>query len=309
MSTSFIPPEWGKSLAETIFPDVQTTMNLFGIHLRTVSTDWQYPIHDHPQYEINYVLQGQQLMTVGSQSYVQQEGDLMILSPGTSHSSRTIDGQSFTYFCIHFDIDDRLFLSLLERLNQVIFRQSSAVAQALRPHLIKIAQPINHTDEHIITRRMRLQAAVFELFGVLWEAISNEAAGLAPASYAHVEMAHQIAARLQGIANRNIAQLEATSDSHYGIDDIAAELGISPSHCNRIFHQVFAISPRSYLSNLVLHKSKLLLSDQRMSIQDIASILGYRDIAHFSRQFKRWSGISPSHYRKNQMVMPSECKA
>ncbi|MBW7462169.1 helix-turn-helix domain-containing protein, partial [Paenibacillus sepulcri] len=31
----------------------------------------------------------------------------------------------------------------------------------------------------------------------------------------------------------------------------------------------------------------------------ISSVLGYRDIAHFSRQFKRWSGVSPSDYRQS----------
>jgi len=89
------------------------------------------------------------------------------------------------------------------------------------------------------------------------------------------------------------------SASHYGIDDIAAELGISTSHCNRVFKQVFGQSPRAMLSEMVLHEAKILLGNPALSIQNIAVMLGYKDIAHFSRQFKRWSGISPSRYRQD----------
>lgn len=309
MSTSFISPEWGLSVSEIVCPDVQTSVNLLGINLREVSRDWECPSHAHHQYEINYVLQGTQQLKIGEYSYVQQAGDLVILPPGIPHMSRSISDRSLVYVCIHFEMNDRVFLSLLERTNQLILRKNSLAARQIEPCIMKLVQAAELEGQHMITRRIRLQAASFELFGVLWEILLDEAAQASPSTYAHMELAHQIAARLQGIVNRNITQVTQRPESHYGIDDIAAELGISPSHCNRIFHQVFAISPRSYLSNLVLHKSKLLLADPHMSIQDIATTLGYRDIAHFSRQFKRWSGISPSHYRKNHLHMNQPLEA
>ncbi|MNJ02399.1 DNA-binding transcriptional regulator AraC [compost metagenome] len=48
----------------------------------------------------------------------------------------------------------------------------------------------------------------------------------------------------------------------------------------------------------MLHEAKVLLDDPRLSISHISGILGYRDIAHFSRQFKRWYGKSPREYRE-----------
>lgn len=58
MVAAFEPPVPGQSLSETIIPDVKTTLNLFGMHLRKVSGEWDYPQHAHPQYEFNYVLEG-----------------------------------------------------------------------------------------------------------------------------------------------------------------------------------------------------------------------------------------------------------
>ncbi|MFE1971227.1 helix-turn-helix domain-containing protein, partial [Acinetobacter baumannii] len=42
-----------------------------------------------------------------------------------------------------------------------------------------------------------------------------------------------------------------------------------------------------------------LLSRTDYSLEQIADELGYSDVANFSRAFKRWSGRSPSNWRKD----------
>lgn len=245
MVAAFEPPVPGQSLSETIIPDVKTTLNLFGMHLRKVSGEWDYPQHAHPQYEFNYVLEGEQQLTVNNHSYLQRAGDLVLLRPGDIHSSRSGNGGSFTYFCIHFDIDDKLFISLLSRLNHVLFTSESNVAHRLGPLLSRLVEISTSGSGSItISQRMRLQSAVFELFAQLWEVFSLEADNSSPGTYERMELAHQIRSRLQGLVYQQFKQ-EVPYDSHYGVDDIAAELGISPSHCYRVFRQVFGLSPAS----------------------------------------------------------------
>lgn len=41
-----------------------------------------------------------------------------------------------------------------------------------------------------------------------------------------------------------------------------------------------------------------LLKSTRLSIQEISNILGYADISHFTRAFKKWVGLTPTIYRK-----------
>jgi AraC-like DNA-binding protein/mannose-6-phosphate isomerase-like protein (cupin superfamily) len=299
MSSSRLPVNPNDAGEEFFFPDVRTTVNLFAIHTRSVGSAWTYPSHEHPQYEINVVLAGEQVMVVDGRSYTQRQGDLMLLRPGIVHSSHS-NGEGFTYFCMHFDIDDKLFLSLLGRLEQVLFPAGGAVAGQIGPalgKLLDLSAPDGTKAGDSVAKRMRIQSAVFELFATLWEAVSSEAAHLPGRGHVQAELAHQIANRLQGRVNQHFGQTRS-AEEHYGIEEISSELGISVSHCNRVFRSVFGMSPRVYLSRLVLHEAKLLLADPQWSVQQIATMLGYGDIAHFSRQFKRWSGQSPTAYRK-----------
>ncbi|KLU55017.1 AraC family transcriptional regulator [Paenibacillus sp. VT-400] len=302
MSSTYLPPTLGESVHEVFYPDVQTTVNLFAIHLRSVGLDWDYPAHEHPQYELNYVTEGEQRMMVNGTLYIQKAGELLLIPPGSVHSSQSHNGKGFTYFCMHFDIDDQLFLSLLARIKQVRFSADSPVTQQIEPVLRKLMSSADDETANTMVQRMQLQSAVFELFGHLWEAVSQEAAQWFTDGQEKIELAHQIRNRLQGLMSQQFKQGHE-SKGHYGIDDIAAELGISSSHCNRVFKQVFGQSPRAVLSQLVLHEAKLLLGNPKLSVQNIAVMLGYKDIAHFSRQFKRWSGMSPSRYRQEQPAL------
>ena len=44
--------------------------------------------------------------------------------------------------------------------------------------------------------------------------------------------------------------------------------------------------------------AKEKLRNSQMPITEIAESLGYSDAAHFTRAFHRWSGVSPSVFRK-----------
>ncbi|BFM16023.1 hypothetical protein R50073_22060 [Maricurvus nonylphenolicus] len=48
-------------------------------------------------------------------------------------------------------------------------------------------------------------------------------------------------------------------------------------------------------------KAEELLGNDEIKITDIAFELGYNDSAHFSRAFKRWSGLSPKQFRQKRL--------
>jgi AraC-like DNA-binding protein len=78
---------------------------------------------------------------------------------------------------------------------------------------------------------------------------------------------------------------------------IAAKLGLSP----RSLQRKLGDSGTSYLEVLervLCSRARSLIGTTRTPIIEIALSLGYSDPAHFSRAFKRWTGATPSAYRK-----------
>ena len=51
------------------------------------------------------------------------------------------------------------------------------------------------------------------------------------------------------------------------------------------------------LNQLRVNRAKALLRDPSLRVHEVAEMVGYADVAHFSKNFKRLTGKSPVAYR------------
>lgn len=291
-----LPTGQANRIWEKYLPDIRTTVELFAMHIREVDSAWSYPSHEHLHYEINYVIDGEQITTINGQRYVQKPGDILLIRPCSPHFSSVGSGNGMTYFCLHFIVEDKFFLPLLDKVNDVLYPVESPFATSLRPsieRLIDLARTVNE-DNVSVSHRLLAQSAVLKLMSEIGEHL--------PALDADNVGNHsaQLAQRIEEMifSSLNAVRVHGTTlDHRTQINQIAKELGIHPSYCNRIFRSVYGVSPRQYMSELVLNHAKTMLGKLELPIEHIATLLGYSDTAQFSRQFKRWTGMSPSEYR------------
>lgn len=87
------------------------------------------------------------------------------------------------------------------------------------------------------------------------------------------------------------------SESH-SIPDIAKGCAMSESCFRRLVNEKTGLSPVRYIARQKIVKAKQLLAVDELSVEEIASILGYYDSAHFIKCFKRETGQTPAQYRK-----------
>ena len=78
---------------------------------------------------------------------------------------------------------------------------------------------------------------------------------------------------------------------------VAERLGISTSTLDRRLKEV-GINWQELLDNLRAQLAIEYLSNQEFSVSEIAEKLGFTEIRAFQRRFKRWTGMTPSNYRK-----------
>jgi transcriptional regulator GlxA family with amidase domain len=83
-------------------------------------------------------------------------------------------------------------------------------------------------------------------------------------------------------------------------DDLANEAGMSSRTFRRRFAAALGASPREYAIGCRIGHAKQMLGATELPIKTIAEQLGYRDVFFFSRQFARFTGISPAAYRRTK---------
>jgi AraC-like DNA-binding protein len=87
------------------------------------------------------------------------------------------------------------------------------------------------------------------------------------------------------------------------VQDFAAEIGLSTRQLHRQYQNRFGISPKTYFSILrFIHAKNLLSTCLDMELSEIALKSNYYDQAHFIKEFKRFSGFTPSVYRKKRLM-------
>lgn len=79
---------------------------------------------------------------------------------------------------------------------------------------------------------------------------------------------------------------------------LASLCGITPEYLRRLFGAAYGCSPVRYINGLKISRAKELLDSGMYSLSEAASLSGYTDMSHFSREFKKSEGISPSKYKK-----------
>ena len=79
------------------------------------------------------------------------------------------------------------------------------------------------------------------------------------------------------------------------MQDIADQLLLNRSYLSRIFRENTSISIQSYLTNTRLQAARSLIL-QKYTIAQAGAMVGYSDIASFSRAFKNYYKISPKQY-------------
>ncbi len=75
---------------------------------------------------------------------------------------------------------------------------------------------------------------------------------------------------------------------------------ISYAYMCKLFKKEMKVSPKKYIIDKRIDYARTLLSTDYYSVEEVAEMCGYRDTKHFSSEFKRICGISPSEYRKKR---------
>ena len=84
-----------------------------------------------------------------------------------------------------------------------------------------------------------------------------------------------------------------------GVEQIAAEMGTSPSSLTRIFRRCAGRTPAAELRRIRIRKVKTFLRTTDFTLEHIADLTGFSHASHLLHVFREQEGISPTEWRRN----------
>lgn len=103
--------------------------------------------------------------------------------------------------------------------------------------------------------------------------------------------------------DRALSLMQKSVRDHLTVEDIAWKLGLSDEHFIRIFRKEVRMTPHQYFTRLKIEGASGLLMSTDKSVGEISEWFGFENQFHFSRIFKKCTGISPLEYRKTYLQL------
>lgn len=92
--------------------------------------------------------------------------------------------------------------------------------------------------------------------------------------------------------------LHATFSNPPSLDDMAKTVGVHPVHLARVFRKFQHCTTGEYIRQLRVEHARQRMLSTRESLVEIALSSGFADQTHFSKSFKRVTGMTPSAFRR-----------
>ena len=256
-----------------------------------------YAYHDHDFAEVTFILSGKGKYYVEGTTYDVSAGDIIMCNPSVKHHNIVVNEKEPT---VEAFVGFTNFQFKNMPPNSIVFRDGSYIMHSsteLKQEMSKIIwdmveeQEACHVGKYFMLKSYLMRMLLLIYREIAGEESKDNQAGCNFESYNKNYVVKKIVTYL----NENYA-------SKISLDQIARNMYLSPVYISKIFKEETGESPINYLIKIRLEKARdILVSGEAGSIKHIANSVGYDDVYHFSKLFKKYYGISPLYYKKNMV--------
>ncbi len=224
-----------------------------------------------------YIISGEAKIYNGDDFVIAKEGSVIVFPPNKKYKHSSDDKAPISYLWAHFTGSDAL--NILNRYN------------------IKLYPTINKTKgENRISNRFQ---KLFEGFAKNDNFRDYDLSSMLDRVLIEIGRAISNEQSEKSLYAKSIRYINEFYSSSIKITDLAKMENVSMTTYNLHFKEQIGMSPTKYILSLRMHSAMELLESSKLPIREISSMCGYDDFNFFTKVFKKFTGKSPSAYRKN----------
>ncbi len=238
-------------------------MNL--IISRTEKGIKEYPFHKHSDYEISYCLGKKGVLKANGKEHSFYEGNIIVVPPGTTHSSVSEEYLDSIYirgeFSILFNAEEPI---ILRDNSSGDGRQLATLIYNNRFSSREYLASLCDAYIHFIAANMKLEDSI----------------GRAVNDIVHKITEHSLIDSIN-------------------IESILKESGYAPDYIRYHFRKITGKTPIAFLTDIRMRHACFLIETfgSTLTLAEIAQNCGYTDYVYFSKKFKSFTGMAPTEYK------------
>lgn len=253
---------------------------------------FDYPIHCHPEYEINLVMNTSGIRVVGDDEEAFDELDLVMTGPFVPHvwKSELVTNHVIT---IQFSSDLLSFQMINKRLFMPIRQLLIDSMQGLHFYGSEAERIRNEIVE--ITRMQGFQTAT-KFLNILNLLAYSPRRKLVSNMYESENLVNSSKSRR---ITKACKYIEENISQKISLSDVAMLVNMSDSAFSHFFKKKTGISFITYVNNLRVAKACDLLASTSLSASEICYDCGFNNKSNFIRIFTKRKNMTPIEYRNH----------
>ncbi|SDB56625.1 AraC-type DNA-binding protein [Pseudobutyrivibrio sp. YE44] len=260
----------------------------------TIPLDFEsVPLHWHEDVEFIYIKKGQGIIIIDGDECAVTAGDIAFIIPGTVHGIFQYKDESMEYENILFDgkifssqgddFFDTFLLPFFSNGVEVphIFKKGVAGYESIKKYL--------DSNDNISSHREGAWGLAIKgnLYLLLFDLVTLYEKKVDSSNRKNIDKLKPV-----------IKYVELHYSEPMTVAEMAGRAGFSESHFMRFFKETFGVSFITYLNDYRLSMAARLLLATEDNVLDISQQVGFDNLSHFNRSFKKKYDKTPREYRK-----------
>ena len=255
------------------------------------------PLHWHDEFELSYIIRGKSEFVYGSERFVTDTGDIIIVPPGRLHAiyphadfRQVYDTLVFRAEMLGANREERGWVNCIEPLingnhgiTVPITREQERYGEIRK--CVREIFLCSKRDTPIADLRMKS-----ELLRLIY--LLEESGGIKVIKGQEDKSMENVRAALL-FMNENYKE-------PISVEQLADMVHLSKSYFMHCFKQITGVSAMEYIIQLRIKSACEMLRSSGHTAVEIAFICGFQNLSNFNRQFKKCVGCTPGQYRKLQ---------
>lgn len=246
-----------------------------------------------------YIVDGGGYMRFDDALYKIQAGTVVLFSAGTPY---TWEVDRITYYAVNFDYTQNF--SHVKRtfhpISASAFSQTDVIERPTfddcpvlnKPLVLSYAPEMEDAVKRIVTEHLMGDQYARVLNSGILKSLIVEAVRKTTITGGATEE------KSAATVKRTIEYIGKNYGREINYQTLADEFHFNPSYLNRIFKAHTGKSVYAFVLHYRLHMAMEVLRTQNLYVNQVATLCGFPNPYHFTKAFKKYTGVSPSEYRK-----------